>query len=29
MKKIKLFKRKRDIEEEREIEIDSIQKLAD
>lgn len=29
MKKIKLFKRKRDVEEEREIEIDSIQKLAD
>lgn len=29
MKKIKLFKRKRDIEEEREIEIDSIQKLTD
>lgn len=29
MKKIKLFKRKRDIEEKREIEIDSIQKLTD
>lgn len=29
MKKIKLFKRKRDIEVEREIEIDSIQKLTD
>lgn len=29
MKKIKLFKRKRDINEEREIQIDSIQKLTD